>query len=70
MTKKKTPRELAYEALLAVERDGGQSHIVIQKYLPQLPERDRAFFLRAPELAGMTDGGDDFTLRGVELLFS
>lgn len=31
---------------------------------------DRAFFLRAPELAGMTDGGDDFTLRGVELLFS
>ena len=30
---------------------------------------DRAFFLRAPELAGMTDGGDDFTLRGVELLF-
>lgn len=31
---------------------------------------DRAFFLRAPELAGMTDGGDDLTLRGVELLFS
>ena len=31
---------------------------------------DRAFFLRAPELAGMTDGGDVFTLRGVELLFS
>ena len=31
---------------------------------------DRAFFLRAPELAGLTDGGDDFTLRGVELLFS
>lgn len=31
---------------------------------------DRAFFLRTPELAGMTDGGDDFTLRGVELLFS
>jgi len=31
---------------------------------------DRAFFLRAPELAGMRDGGDDFTLRGVELLFS
>ena len=31
---------------------------------------DRAFFLRAPELAGMTDGGDDFTLRGVEQLFS
>ena len=31
---------------------------------------DRAFFLRAPELAGMADGGDDFTLRGVELLFS
>lgn len=30
---------------------------------------DRAFFLRAPELA-MTDGGNDFTLRGVELLFS
>jgi len=30
---------------------------------------DRAFFLRAPELAGMADGGDDFTLRGVELLF-
>ena len=31
---------------------------------------DRAFFLRAPELAGMSDGGDDFTLRGVEILFS
>ena len=31
---------------------------------------DRAFFLRAPELAGMTDGGDDFTLRGVESLFT
>lgn len=31
---------------------------------------DRAFFLRAPELACMADGGDDFTLRGVELLFS
>lgn len=31
---------------------------------------DRAFFLRAPELDGMTDGGDDFTLRGVEILFS
>ena len=30
---------------------------------------DRAFFLRAPELAGMTDGEDDFTLRGVEILF-
>ena len=30
---------------------------------------DRAFFLHAPELAGMTDGGDDFTLRGVERLF-
>ena len=30
---------------------------------------DRAFFLRAPELAAMTDGGDDFTLRGVEILF-
>lgn len=31
---------------------------------------DRAFFLRTPELAAMKDGGDDFTLRGVELLFS
>jgi len=31
---------------------------------------DRAFFLRAPELAGMMDGGDDFTLRGIELLFT
>ena len=31
---------------------------------------DRAFFLRAPELAGMKDGGDDFTLRGIELLFT
>ena len=31
---------------------------------------DRAFFLRTPELAGMKDGGNDFTLRGVELLFS
>ena len=31
---------------------------------------DRAFFLRAPELAGrMKDGKDNFTLRGVELLF-
>jgi len=30
---------------------------------------DRAYFLRAPELAGMTDGGDDFTLRGLEILF-
>ena len=30
---------------------------------------DRAFFLRTPELTGMTDGGDDFTLCGVELLF-
>ena len=31
---------------------------------------DRAFFLRAPELEGMMrDGGDDFTLRGVEILF-
>ncbi len=41
---------------------------------------DRAFFLRAPEIRnfpngfscvpGFFDGGDDFTLRGVELLFS
>jgi type III pantothenate kinase len=31
---------------------------------------DRAFFLRAPELAGLADGGDDLTLRGVELIFS
>lgn len=32
---------------------------------------DRAFFLRAQELADrMRDGGDDFTLRGIELLFS
>ena len=31
---------------------------------------DRSFFLRAPELGGITDGGDDLTLRGVELLFS
>ena len=30
---------------------------------------DRAFFLRAPELSGMTDGGDDFTLCGVRILF-
>ena len=30
---------------------------------------DRAFFLRAPELAGMIDGGDVFTLGGVKLLF-
>ena len=30
---------------------------------------DRAFFLNAPELAGVFDGGDDFTLCGVELLF-
>ena len=41
---------------------------------------DRAFFLRAPELQelsngfpsvrGIRDGGEDFTLRGVEILFS
>lgn len=31
---------------------------------------DRAFFLKAPELAGMLDGGNDFTLRGIEALFS
>lgn len=47
----------------------------IEKTLGQRPTvfacgGDRAFFLRAPELAGMIDGGDDFTLRGVELLFS
>ena len=30
---------------------------------------DRAFFLRAPELADITDGGDDFTLRGIERTF-
>lgn len=30
---------------------------------------DRAFFLRAPELAGMKDGGDNFTLRGIERTF-
>lgn len=47
----------------------------IEKTLGQRPMvyacgGDRAFFLRAPELAGMTDGGDDFTLRGVEQLFS
>jgi len=30
---------------------------------------DRTFFLRAPELTGMMDGGDDFTLRGVERIF-
>lgn len=30
---------------------------------------DRAFFLNDPELAGMTDGGDDLTLRGLEILF-
>ena len=30
---------------------------------------DRAFFLNAPELAGMIDGGDDFTLCGVRILF-
>ena len=30
---------------------------------------DRAFFLRAPELAGMRDGKDNFTLRGVERTF-
>ena len=30
---------------------------------------DRAFFLRAPELAGMKDGKDDFTLRGIEWTF-
>ena len=30
---------------------------------------DRAFYLNAPELGGMTDGGDDFTLRGLEILF-
>ena len=30
---------------------------------------DRGFFLSVPELGGMTDGGDDFTLRGLEILF-
>jgi type III pantothenate kinase len=30
---------------------------------------DRAFFLRAPELAGMKDGKDNFTLRGIERTF-
>lgn len=30
---------------------------------------DRAFFLRAPELAGMKDGKDKFTLRGIEWTF-
>ena len=30
---------------------------------------DRAFFLRAPELGVMTDGGDNLTLRGLETLF-
>ena len=30
---------------------------------------DRAFFLRAPELAGMKDGGNNFTLRGIERTF-
>ena len=47
----------------------------IEKTLGHRPEvyacgGDRAFFLRAPELAGTNDGGDDFTLRGIELLFS
>jgi type III pantothenate kinase len=46
----------------------------VEKALGRRPEvyacgGDRAFFLRAPELAGMTDGGDDFTLRGVERTF-
>ena len=46
----------------------------IKKVLGRRPEvyacgGDRAFFLRAPELAGMKDGGDDFTIRGVERLF-
>ena len=46
----------------------------IEKVLGRRPEvyacgGDRAFFLRAPELAGMKDGGDDFTIRGVERLF-
>ena len=30
---------------------------------------DRTFFLRAPELASMKDGKDDFTLRGIERTF-
>ena len=51
MAKTKSPRELAYEALLAVERDGMQSHLVIQETLQKLPDstRDRAFFMRLAE---------------------
>jgi len=47
----------------------------IEKMLGRRPEvyacgGDRAFFLRAPELAGrMSDGKDDFTLRGIERTF-
>ncbi len=55
MTRTKSPREFAYEALLAVERDGRQSHLVIRDTLQkmksgeQVSDRDRAFFLRLTE---------------------
>lgn len=56
MTEKKQPRskksirEQAYEALLAVTRDGMQSHLVIRGYLQKMENStDRAFFLRLVE---------------------
>ncbi len=45
-------RKLALEALLAVERDGRQSHLVIRDILQEqkgLPLRERAFFTRLTE---------------------
>lgn len=53
MTKHTSTRELAYEALLAVDRDGMQSHLVIRDMLQKLRSgeemRERAFFLRLTE---------------------
>lgn len=65
MAKTISTREYAYEALLAVERDGMQSHLVIRDMLQKMkagradtagtgegeqnPARERAFFLRLVE---------------------
>ena len=55
MTKKQNAREQAYEALLAIEKDGRQSHLVIrekwneaalQKEAAENAAREKAFFLR------------------------
>ena len=50
MAKTKSARELAYEALLAVERDGMQSHLVIQDALQKTEDsRNKAFLMRLVE---------------------